>query len=220
MKIKVKASNNTIELRESEKINELQKEVNYLKELLNLKRNGNPDDVHRQLYILKKENYKLKKIALSNNPNLSKHMLPGTPSNYSLISTARGHRKDLTEGKKTNRNSMPLLQSNKEIKPNNRYSDSQLNMDTPTGINPNMNNYDINKPMKTRTTGLTSNVQGTLSREGRSSTDLQFAGAKILAGTYSRKPARNGSMGREDEIPVRIRSHKKMGKSYPGECIV
>ena len=59
IKIKVRALNHSIEFKESEKIEELQKEVTYLKELLNLKRAGNPEDVHRQLYILKKENTKL-----------------------------------------------------------------------------------------------------------------------------------------------------------------
>lgn len=72
MKIKAIVQSHSIEFRESEKITELQKEVAYLKELLNLKRSGNTEDVHRQLYMLKKENSKLKQIASVNhlvNPN-------------------------------------------------------------------------------------------------------------------------------------------------------
>jgi hypothetical protein len=91
MKIKVQTTHNSIEFKESEKIDELQKEVNYLKELLNLKRNGNPDDVHRQLYMLKKENSKLKKIAVINNL-VPRNFLTGVSSLPSVVSTARGPR--------------------------------------------------------------------------------------------------------------------------------
>ena len=211
MKIKVKIMNNAIEFQESEKIDELQKEVNYLKELLNLKRNGNPKDVHRQLYILKKENSKLRKIA-SNNTILSKNILPGSSYN-SLVSTARGvDRQDYLDTFDTKK--LQFLDSSKEIQQNNRYGAVAADqISFPPGSK--MKNYDEkNKPILAGTTSFSSNIQGRLSREGRSSTDLQYAGAKILAGIYSKNSGTNGSMGREDDIPVRIRSHKKMGRNF------
>mmetsp|Transcript_32080 Transcript_32080/g.28445 ORF Transcript_32080/g.28445 Transcript_32080/m.28445 type:complete len:262 (+) Transcript_32080:119-904(+) len=212
MKIKVKASNNVIEFKESEKIDELQKEVNYLKELLNLKRNGKPDDVHRQLYILKKENTKLKKIAHDNNsPNRN---LLGTPSYNSAASTARGAQRGLNlETFDPSRDSkiFPNIGTSVDIKPNDRYGEGS-NDTTPLPVySKGSSKYEQNsRPIKTMTTTLTSNAQERLTGEGRSSTDLQFAGAKILAGTYSRKPNLNNSGGGADGIPVRIRSHKKM----------
>lgn len=44
-------------------IQKLQKEVQHLKEILNLKRKGGASDIHQQLLQLKEENAKLKQIA-------------------------------------------------------------------------------------------------------------------------------------------------------------
>ncbi len=49
-----------------EVVHKLQKEIQYLKELLNLKRRGrNPDDIHTRLVSLQEENEKLKKTSVS-----------------------------------------------------------------------------------------------------------------------------------------------------------
>lgn len=44
-------------------IQKLQKEVQHLKEILNLKRSGCANDIHQQLLHLKEENAKLKQMA-------------------------------------------------------------------------------------------------------------------------------------------------------------
>ena len=223
IKIKVKASNNTIEIKESEKIDELQKEINYLKELLNLKRSGNTDDVHRQLYMLKKENSKLRKIAASSSV-LPKNLFTNAPSYTSVVSTARNPLNTF-EGLDSADNirdfkSPTLLDSGREIKVNNRYNGyiNGKKIESTVQAVDNIESPFI-KNTKTKTTNISSNVPGRLSREGRSSTDLQFAGAKILAGTY-KNTAIATSLSKEDVIPVRIRSHKRTGKHFYGILIL
>jgi hypothetical protein len=68
------------------------------------------------------------------------------------------------------------------------------------------------KNTKTKTTSLSSNFPERMSRQGRSSSELIYAGAKILAGNYKPHPIINSSLNKDDAIPVRIRSTKKMGK--------
>ena len=210
IKIKVKALNHSIEFKESEKIEELQKEVTYLKELLNLKRAGNPEDVHRQLYILKKENVKLKKMVTTNSP-IPRNLL--TASLNSAVSTARNHHfgigsldtNDISKEFKIS----PADISN-DTKPNHRY-DKYINgvkvEDKPKltdrGESFGSNNFKISN------NGVPISHVKKLSSDRRSSTDLQYAGSKILAGNYKYDPS---SMHQADIIPLRIRSHNKTGK--------
>lgn len=49
-----------------EVVSKLQKEIQYLKELLNMKRKGmSPDDIHNKLMQLQQENEQLKKTSVS-----------------------------------------------------------------------------------------------------------------------------------------------------------
>jgi len=204
MKIKVTAAQNSIEFKESEKIDELQKEVNYLKELLNLKRNGKADDVHRQLYILKKENSKLKKIAVTNNL-LPNNFLSLTSPVPSMLSTAQSPRKTENVVKNTDVVKDFKLPFAVETNHNHRY-----------GIKTNdvvLKNTAALR-IKTNTTEMSSSHAARTSSMGRSSADLQYAGAKILAGDYRIHPVNQSSMNKEDAIPVRIRSNKKMGELF------
>lgn len=59
----VKVQANEMSATDDAYIQKLQKEVQHLKEILNLKRNGGTNDIHQQLLHLKEENAKLKQIA-------------------------------------------------------------------------------------------------------------------------------------------------------------
>ncbi len=59
----VKVQANEMSAADDAYIQKLQKEVQHLKEILNLKRNGGATDVHQQLLYLKEENAKLKQMA-------------------------------------------------------------------------------------------------------------------------------------------------------------
>uniref|UniRef100_A0A7S3NBU1 Kinesin motor domain-containing protein n=1 Tax=Euplotes harpa TaxID=151035 RepID=A0A7S3NBU1_9SPIT len=205
IKIKVKALNHSIEIKESEKIDELQKEVEYLKELLNLKRNGNPDDLHRQLYILKKENVKLKKIAVGQGA-VPRNLL--TSSLNTPISTARhpllgiGALDSLDVSKEFR---SPAEQAN-EARANNRY-DRYINGEKLENTSKFIDQHDSGVFKNSKTTGVTTSRNRIFSREGRGSKDLQYAGAKVLAGNYKYDPT---NLHQPDVIPVRIRSLNKI----------
>ena len=184
MKIKAKILSHSIEVKESEKINELQKEISYLKDLLNLKRNGNTEDVHRQLYMLKKENSKLREIAKIDKI-APRNIFTGLSS---IKSSTSAKPNILMQGTIETDMSRDFLTSNLpnignpiESHPNRRYDTVNSNEDDASS-------YKV--PIKTNSTGLTSNNMPKISR-GRSSTDLQYAGAKILTGNYSKKYSNN-----------------------------
>lgn len=58
--IMVKVSANSINAADDALVSKLQKEVQHLKEILNLNRKGGVLDVHQQLLVLKEENSRLK----------------------------------------------------------------------------------------------------------------------------------------------------------------
>lgn len=203
MKILVDAPKETGETPESGKIHELQKEVNYLKDLLKLKNSKNQDQVHQQLYVLKKENLKLKQLV-SSSLDLTKTSSSKPLTLKNLVSSARGIGGEGLESYDPTRADGTGAGTFREPTHNNRYSDANQTPTTfPEGLD--------NKITNTQTTSLGSQDLNGFSN-GRSSSGLQFAGAKILAGTYSRKQA--GSVPREDNIPVRIRSQKKIGMCF------
>ena len=59
----VKVSANSINAADDALVSKLQKEVQHLKEILNLNRKGGVLDVHQQLLVLKEENSRLKGMA-------------------------------------------------------------------------------------------------------------------------------------------------------------
>lgn len=61
--IMVKVSANSINAADDALVSKLQKEVQHLKEILNLNRKGGVLDVHQQLLVLKEENSRLKGMA-------------------------------------------------------------------------------------------------------------------------------------------------------------
>lgn len=63
--VQVKVTKNEINATDDELVKKLQKEVQYLKEILTLKRKGDAVSVHQKLYFLKEENDRLRKMALS-----------------------------------------------------------------------------------------------------------------------------------------------------------
>ena len=65
--ILVKVQANEINAADDARILQLQKEVQYLKEILNLKRKGNASDVNQMLLQLKTENDKLRELKSENN---------------------------------------------------------------------------------------------------------------------------------------------------------
>ncbi|CAI2386990.1 unnamed protein product [Moneuplotes crassus] len=209
-KVKVRSSTNTGEAKQSGKMEELQKEVNYLKDLLKLKAKGTNEEVHQQLYNLKKENMKLRKLV-SSSLDLNQSSSAKGLTLKSIVTTARGiGGNDYFSSYDPTREDNSGIETSRNIKPNNRYA--SLTQNTPIPSDPqHREEFDPkNGNLNTQTTSITSNLQQRLSRGGRSSTELQFAGAKILAGTYSKVPKRSGSMTKEDDIPVRIRSQKKI----------
>ena len=61
-----KVTANEISKADDELVLKLQKEIQHLKEILNLKRKGGAHDMHQQLLILKEENSKLKDMVEGN----------------------------------------------------------------------------------------------------------------------------------------------------------
>lgn len=61
-----KVSKNEFSAKDDALIHKLQGEINYLKELLQLKKKGKQDEIANQLYSLKQENQRLKSIAMTN----------------------------------------------------------------------------------------------------------------------------------------------------------
>ena len=61
--VMIKVQANEMNAADDAYIQKLQKEVQHLKEILNLKRNGGATDVHQQLLHLKEENAKLKQMT-------------------------------------------------------------------------------------------------------------------------------------------------------------
>ena len=59
----VKVSANTVSAADDALVIKLQKEVQHLKDILNLNRKGGVLDVHQQLLVLKEENSRLKDAA-------------------------------------------------------------------------------------------------------------------------------------------------------------
>ena len=57
---------NQINVREDNMIQKLQSEINYLKDLLQLKKKGKNDELTNQLYTLKQENKRLRRAQLTN----------------------------------------------------------------------------------------------------------------------------------------------------------
>ena len=65
-KIMTKVSANAVSAQDDALVNKLQKEIQHLKDILNLKRKGGAHDLHQQLLILKEENTKLKEMVNHN----------------------------------------------------------------------------------------------------------------------------------------------------------
>lgn len=61
-----KVSANAVSAQDDALVNKLQKEIQHLKDILNLKRKGGAHDLHQQLLILKEENTKLKEMVNHN----------------------------------------------------------------------------------------------------------------------------------------------------------
>ena len=61
-----KVTANEISKADDELVLKLQKEIQHLKEILNMKRKGGAHDMHQQLLILKEENSKLKDMVEGN----------------------------------------------------------------------------------------------------------------------------------------------------------
>ena len=59
----VKASVNEINSKDDAVVKKLKREVQHLKELLNLRRNKNDHDIQRELLSLKEQNYRLRELA-------------------------------------------------------------------------------------------------------------------------------------------------------------
>jgi len=59
----VKVNANTVNAADDALVSKLQKEVQHLKDILNLNRKGGVLDVHQQLLVLKEENDRLKNVA-------------------------------------------------------------------------------------------------------------------------------------------------------------
>lgn len=59
----VKVQANSVSAADDALVTKLQKEVQHLKEILNLNRKGGVLDVHQQLLVLKEENHRLKEFA-------------------------------------------------------------------------------------------------------------------------------------------------------------
>ena len=58
-----KVSQNQVNAADDALVSKLQKEIQHLKDILNLKRKGGAHDLHQQLLILKEENSKLKEMV-------------------------------------------------------------------------------------------------------------------------------------------------------------
>jgi len=58
-----KVSANQVSAADDALVVKLQKEIQHLKEILNLKRKGGAHDLHQQLLVLKEENSKLKEMV-------------------------------------------------------------------------------------------------------------------------------------------------------------
>ena len=58
-----KVSANQISAQDDALVSKLQKEIQHLKEILNMKRRGGAHDLHQQLLMLKEENSKLKEMV-------------------------------------------------------------------------------------------------------------------------------------------------------------
>lgn len=65
-KIMTKVSQNQISAQDDALVAKLQKEIQHLKDILNLKRKGGAHDLHQQLLMLKEENTKLKEMVNNN----------------------------------------------------------------------------------------------------------------------------------------------------------
>ena len=61
-----KVSANQVSAQDDALVQKLQKEIQHLKDILNLKRKGGAHDLHQQLLILKEENTKLKEMVNHN----------------------------------------------------------------------------------------------------------------------------------------------------------
>ena len=61
-----KVSANQVSAADDALVQKLQKEIQHLKDILNLKRKGGAHDLHQQLLILKEENSKLKEMVQNN----------------------------------------------------------------------------------------------------------------------------------------------------------
>ena len=62
-KIMTKVVANQVSAADDALVTKLQKEIQHLKEILNLKRKGGAHDMHQQLLVLKEENAKLKEMV-------------------------------------------------------------------------------------------------------------------------------------------------------------
>lgn len=59
----VKASLNEVNAKEDAVVKKLRREVQHLKEILQMRRHKNDTDVHRELLVLKEQNFKLRELA-------------------------------------------------------------------------------------------------------------------------------------------------------------